>query len=871
MARLPRVLMVVLASASLSAERVVAEAVEFESQVRPVLKAHCWQCHGEGDQLEGSLDARLARSILAGGDSGPAIVSGDHEQSLLYQRISAGEMPPGDKKLSAPQIEVIARWIDGGAKTAREEPASLPPGQVVGDEERSHWSFQPIRRPAAPEVKEASLVRTPIDAFLLSALEAKGLSFSPLADKRVLIRRLYYDLTGLPPSLEAIRKFLSDQAPDAYERLVDEVLASPNYGEHWARHWLDVVGYADSDGYSGMDAPRKWAYRYRDYVIRALNDDKPWNEFLVEQLAGDELVPQPPVNLSPEQADKLIATGMLRMGPDGTSDSSVDQNLARNDVVANTVKIVSTAVLGLTVGCAQCHDHRYDPISHVDYHRIRAIFEPAYDWKDWRAPDARLVSLWSDETRKQAAAVNEELQRISGERNAELDEIVRQTFERELAKLPSELQPAARAAHETSPDKRSEQQQELIKRHPFLNVDRGTVYLYLTDQLAGFNKKWDDRTAEARKKMPADDFVQCLTETPEHIPVTKLFARGDFNAPKQDVAPGVLSVLNNEKFTIAENDPQLPTSGRRLAYARWLTSGRHPLVARVLVNRFWLHHFGHGLVDTPGDFGALGQRPSHPELLDWLADEFMAAGWKLKQLQRMIVTSTAYRQSSDHRAELDAVDSDNRLLGRMNLRRLDAELVRDALLAASGRLSAKMYGPPTPVTPDDVGQIVVGVDTRDSSGRPTGKVVDLGEDEFRRSLYVQVQRSKPLGILETFDAPLMAPNCEQRASSTNAPQSLLLMNNAFVVQQCEAMAERIENESGGDLSAQFSRAWELAFGALPSEDQTKAGLAFLAEQAELVKKCLPADGNSAQTKPARAALAHLCHALVISNGFLYVE
>ena len=358
--------------------------------------------------------------------------------SLLYQRVVAGEMPPSEKKLTPAQIDVLARWIDQGARTVHEEPASLPPGNTFSDEERNHWSFQPIRRPPLPEVRNPALVHSPIDAFLLAALEAKGLSFGPPADRPALIRRLYFDLTGLPPSPSAVERFVNDSSPDAYERIVDELLASPGYGEHWGRHWLDVVGYADSDGYSGMDSPRKWAYRYRDYVIRALNNDKPWNEFLVEQLAGDELLTPPLANLTPEQADRLIATGMLRMGPDGTSDGAVDQNLARNDVIADTIKIVSSAVLGLTVGCAQCHDHRYDPISQADYYRMRAIFEPAYDWKNWRSPDARLVSLWTNETRKKADAVTAKLQEITTERNAELDKIVSETFERELAKLPAE-------------------------------------------------------------------------------------------------------------------------------------------------------------------------------------------------------------------------------------------------------------------------------------------------------------------------------------------------------------------------------------------------------------------------------------------------
>jgi hypothetical protein len=317
----------------------------------------------------------------------------------------------------------------------------------------------------------------------------------------------------------------------------------------------------------------------------------------------------------------------------------------------------------------------------------------------------------------------------------------------------------------------------------------------------------------------------------------------------------------------------VPTSGRRLAYARHLTDGTHPLVARVLVNRFWLHHFGRGLVSTAADFGLLGERPSHAELLDWLADDFMRGGWRLKRLQRLIVTSTAYRQSSRRRDELDAVDPENRLLGRMSVRRLEAETIRDALLATSGLLSAKMSGPGVPVMPDDVGQIVVGIDTRDSAGRPSGKFISLGEEEFRRSVYVRVCRTKPLGMLEPFDAPVMSPNCEQRASSTVTPQSLLMMNSSFVVQQAEAMAARIEREAAADPAAQFRRAWLLAYSRAPSDAEVQAGVAFLAEQA---RAAVPADAKPVDAKvvtlpPAQVALAHLCQALLSSNGFLYVD
>ena len=851
----------------------VDDTVHFETHVRPILKAHCWRCHGEEDELKGSLDTRTARLLFQGGDSGAAIVTGDHAKSLLYVRASAGEMPPDAKKLTPAQIDILARWIDSGAKTLRDEPTTLAAGDTFTAEERAHWSFQPIRRPPLPNLQNPRLAHTSIDAFLLARLEAKGESFGPQADRSALMRRLSFDLTGLPPTPQAVEAFLADSTPYAYERLVDVLLASPQFGERWARHWLDVVGYADSNGYTDRDAERKWAFKYRDYVIRAFNDDKPWDQFLIEQLAGDELLTPPYANQTARQADMLIATGMLRMGPDGTGDGAADQNVARNDVMADTIKIVSTSVLGLTVGCAQCHAHRYDPISHADYHRVRALFEPAYDWRNWRMPEARLVSLWTEEIRQQADAAEAELKDVTQRRNEALDKIVDETLEHELAKLPETIQPLARAARVTPDKERTAEQQLLIKEYPFLNVNRGSVYLYVADRLTEFNKKWDELTEATRKKRPEDDYVLCLTETPGQVPPTKLFARGDFNQPRQEVAPGELAVLNSSGFTIGA-DPTRPTSGRRLAYARHLTDGRHPLVARVLVNRFWLHLFGRGLVATPGNFGTLGEPPSHPELLDWLADDFMQRGWKLKPLVRAIVTSAVYRQSSERRDSLDAIDPENRLLGRMNVRRLEAESIRDSLLAINGRLSSKMFGPAVPVTPDDTGQIVVGVDTRDSAGRPSGKIVPLGEDEFRRTIYVQVRRSRPLGMLEPFDAPLMKPNCELRTSSTVAPQSLLMMNSAFVVEQSEAMAERVEREAGSDPLAQFQRAWLLAYSRMPTEVASRAGVAFLMEQVALVSQAaaaVPADPKKTPAPPGRVALAHLCHALISSNEFLYVD
>ena len=336
----------------------------FEADVRPILKAHCFHCHGEEGKTEGNLDVRLVRLLVAGGDSGAALAAGKAGDSYLIERLESGEMPPGEKKVSAEELRIIREWIDQGALTARPEPANADQ-LAFTEEERAFWSFQPVVAPPIPQVKAADRVRTPVDAFVLARLEREGFRFSPDADKRTLIRRAYFDLLGLPPSPEEVDAFLADDDPQAWPRLLDRLLDSEHYGERWARHWLDVAGYADSDGYSEQDRVRESAWKYRDYVIRSLNADKPFDQFLVEQLAGDELVARPYRNLSDADKDRLIATGFLRNGPDGTGDRAVNQDIARNEVVADTINIVSTSLLGLSVGCARCHSHRFDPITHV--------------------------------------------------------------------------------------------------------------------------------------------------------------------------------------------------------------------------------------------------------------------------------------------------------------------------------------------------------------------------------------------------------------------------------------------------------------------------------------------------------------------------
>ncbi|HSH93368.1 MAG TPA: PSD1 and planctomycete cytochrome C domain-containing protein [Roseimicrobium sp.] len=825
------------ASAASSKSKISPKDLTFEKDVRPILKAHCFECHGEGEKLKGDLDLRLRHTIIKGGEHGSDLIPGQPTKSYLLEQVRSGEMPPRDKKLTPAQIGILEQWIAGGAKVERDEPAALPVGAMeITTKEREHWSFQPIRQPAFPATKSRDRVRTPIDAFLVEAQRARKLSFSPDASRLSLARRAYLDLTGLPPTPEQAEAFVKDPAPDAYEKLVDQLLASPQYGERWGRQWLDVAGYADSDGYTDADTVRPYAYKYRDYVIRSFNADKPFNQFLIEQLAGDELAGAPYPNLTPEKLEQVVATGFLRMGADGTATGGIDQDLARNQVIADTIKIVSTSVLGLSVGCAQCHDHRYDPITQEDYYRIRALFEPAYDWKKWRNPNQRLVSLYTAADRTKAGDVEKEAQALIAERDTKQKEFIEAALVKELEKFPVDQRPLLRAAHETPDAKRTPEQKQLLKSNPSVNITPGLLYQY-NQKAADEVKAYDPKIATIRAKKPVEDFVQVLTEVPGQIPVTHLFHRGDHQQLKQPVQPGELSILTpvSGKVQIAEKNPDLPTTGRRLGYAKWLTSDEHPLVARVLVNRVWLGHFGVGLVGTPSDFGFTGERPTNPDLLDWMASEFRKQNWSLKWLHRTIMTSTAYRQSSVRDSKKQAIDPDNRLYWRKPVQRLDAEAVRDSVLAASGVLNPKMFGPPVPVKEDAVGQIVVGIDEKAESNRP-GKDIDMGGEENRRSVYVQVRRSRPLAMLNVFDAPVMTVNCEKRTSSTVAPQALMLMNSEFILKQAGLFADRLRREAGDDPDKQLERAWRIAFGRSPNAEEKKLATGLLTGQVAEVER-----------------------------------
>jgi hypothetical protein len=717
----------------------------------------------------------------------------------------------------------------------------------------------------------------------LAKLEEVGLSFSPEAEKRTLIRRASFDLLGLPPSPEDVAAFVADDRPDAYEWLIDRLLASPHYGERWGRHWLDVAGYADSEGVTNADTVRPWAWKYRDYVIGAFNANMPFDRFVAEQLAGDELT----------DGKKLVATGFLRTAPDGTASNEVEAGLARNQVVANTVEIVSGALLGMTVECAQCHEHRYDPIPQADYFRLRAVFEPALNPKQWRTPPQRLVSLYTDADRKQAAALEAEAKQIDADRARKQAEFIEKVYRQQLAKVPEAEREAVAAAHDAPAKKRSKEQQTLLGKYPSVNVTAGSLYLYdkkAADELA----KLAEQAKAVRDRKPKQEFIRALTEMPGQVPTTHLFDRGDHEQPREAIPPGDLTVIVGQDANIPLDDPKLPTTGRRFAYAKHLTSGEHPLVARVFVNRLWMHHFGRGLVETPGDFGHLGTPPTHPKLLDWLAAEFVESGWDVKRLHRLLMLSAAYRQGSGVRGQesgvrmadssvripvrsdespsgpqpstLNAqrVDPENHLLWHMPLKRLDAETVRDAVLAVSGTLNRKPFGEPVPVMADLVGQWVIGIENL-NAGRP-GAVLPMHGEEFRRSVYVQVRRSRPLAVLETFDAPRMEPHCEIRTSTTVAPQSLLMLNGTFTLAQSEHFADRLRSEAGEDVNEQVALAWRLTYGRNPSPEEQSGAVAFLAAQTQeltgRVKK---------GTDPRQAALASFCQVLLGSNEFLYVD
>ncbi len=726
--------------------------------------------------------------LIAGGDSGVAIVPGKPDESPLIEMIEKKEMPPKEEDpLEARQIELLKRWVADGARIKGKEELPLEAAEVensISDQERQFWSFRPPQRPAFPAVKSMHRVRTPIDAFLLAKLEERGLSFNADAPKPTLLRRLCFDLVGLPPTLEQVQEFLADESADAYERLVDRLLDQPQYGERWGRHWLDVVGYAESDGYLDADRERPEAWRYRDYIIRAFNSDKPYDQFIREQIAGDELADwRGAAELSDEIVERLIATGFLRTASDPTY-PGYKELPEIHKVLADTIQIVGSTFLGVTIQCARCHEHKLEPISQRDYYQLQAVLAAAYDPDRWQvsgersipwATDAQLalINAHNKSVTDRVAALNTELNRLMTEfREKHLNE--------KLANVPENVRPSVKASLVIAADKRNEEQKKLLADHaPQVAVDEKTLFARFAELKTDAEKLRGAIAAETALTRPITQ-LRGLADLDDKPAETHVLRRGDFNNKGKAVAPGVPAVLANVDFRLAPV-AQFKSSGRRRAFAEWLAAPTNPMTARLHVNRLWAWHFGKGIVETLDDFGHTGKAPSHPELLDWLAGEFAARGFSQKAMHRLIVLSTAYRQSAAHDPAKAAIDSENTWLWAFRPRRHEGEVLRDSVLAAAGKLNLQMFGPAVPVVRQPDGSVI-------TADNPVGN---------RRSVYVQVRRSQPVTLMETFDTPKMEINCSRRSEAIVATQALALLNSPFMETNAKVVAERVIKAAAG--------------------------------------------------------------------------
>ncbi|MBI1917654.1 MAG: PSD1 domain-containing protein [Planctomycetes bacterium] len=912
----------------------------FREEVRPLLVGKCLVCHG-GERTRNGLDLKRRARVLTGGENGPALVPGSADKSLLYRKLAGHEMPP-QNPLAEEQIAAFKRWIDAGAPY-EDEPLVYVARRAGPD----WWSLRPVRRPPVPRVTDPRAGANAVDAFLVRTLQEKGLRPAPEADRLTLIRRVTFDLTGLPPTPAEVDAFLADERPDAYERLVDCLLASPAYGERWARHWLDVVRFAESHGYE-TNALRMNAWPYRDYVIRAFNEDIPYPQFILEQLAGDTV----------SGADALVqsATGFLVGGAhDTVGNQTLEGQLQqRMDDLDDVVTTTGATFLGLTVNCARCHDHKFDPISQKDYYALQAVFAGVqHADREVHAPlrsaPEELARMRGELARLQRKLDHFELPaRPDGKGplrppvnpccNVERFDPVEVRFVRftirathdgsepcidELEVYTSEETPrnlalaelGARAtASSVYPNNPLHKLAHLNDgRHgngrSWISAERGKGWVQIelprTEKIERIlwgrdrEEKYRDRlavdyvievgvdpgrwrvvasSADRRRYNPAappepplppgltpaqerlytslvkrrSRLLALLPEAASPMRVyagtfaqpgpTHLLLRGDPLRKGDAVVPAGLSAAG-PKLSVPADAPE---RRRRVALARWLGSADNPLTARVMVNRVWHYHFGQGLVVTPSDFGFNGDRPSHPELLDWLASEFMygASGaidsrrWSLKPLHRLLVTSATYRQSGRLDAKAMAVDWQNRLLWRMAPRRLEAEGVRDAILATSGRLDRRMGGPGYNLWEKNTNYVTV--------FKPKAR---LGPDEFRRMVYQFKPRSQQDPTFGVFDCPDAALARPRRTTSTTVLQALNLLNGRFLIDQAGYFAERLRDEAGDDPARQVERAFRLAFGRKPSEKELKAAVAL-----------------------ARAhGTAALCRALYNANEFLYLD
>ena len=843
----------------------------FETDIAPILREHCVKCHG-AEARKGGLDLRTAAALIHGGDTGPAVVPGKSGESLVVEQVASKAMPPGkNPKLTDAQVAILRTWIDAGTPADTNAVAST--SAVT-----NYWAFRPPIRPRTPAVRQSENVRNPVDAFLLAGLEAKSLNFSTEASRLTLVRRLYFDLWGLPPTPEQTDAFLADLRPDAWERLIDSLLASPRYGERWGRHWLDLAGYADSEGILAADYERSAAWRYRDYVIRSFNADTPYDQFLRLQIAGDEVVDYAGVfhtkkTLESRVIEALVATGYLRCASDTSRPDFAKIKNAPGyyyQTLEDTMKIVASSTMGLTLECAKCHTHKYDPITQEEYYQVQAVFMSGYRPAQWVPQAERKLNESTAAQNAEAAARNARIDAKVAELTAKGQSLTTtfaaRLFNDRLASLPEQIRDDTRKALAAEAGKQTEDQKYLASRFTsYLRPPEKGLPALLTATYPDYKAQAAGIAATIAAEQAAKrtfSEIRAFYDLPGDVK-TPILKRGEYTQPGREVGPGVIQALATPRpFDWSPPGKDAPTSGRRLAFAQWLTQPGHPLTARVMVNRIWLLHFGEGIVSTPDNFGKAGAAPSHPDLLDWLATEFVARGWSIKAMHRLILTSSAYRQASpvDSGAPAHAramrVDPDNRLLWRQRMRRLEAEPLRDAMLASSGSLNGQMFGPPIPLVVRGDGEVV---EPDAAAG-------------LRRSIYLKVRRSRPLTLLQSFDQPVMETNCARRGVSTVASQALNLLNSDALTRHAQAFATRVFEEAPGDPAG---RAVRLALNRPATDPEQSALDAFLSAQSRRHAQALaratsePTDAQLANGR--RQALADLCQMLISCNEFAYVD
>jgi hypothetical protein len=796
-------------------------------QARQVLDRNCAQCHGGSVKLSG-LDLGTRATALAGGTRGPAIVPGNAAASPLYQFASHAKqptMPPG-RKLDDADLAALRKWIDAGAQWSAGGGNGAP----------GWWAFQKVARPPVPRGPSNWTTRNPIDAFVWTKLAALGLAPAPEADRATLARRLYTDLHGLAPTYEQVQELVRDPAPDAYDKLVARLLDSPRYGEKWGRHWLDLVRYSDTAGFE-LDSYVADAWRYRDYVIDSFNKDKPYDRFIKEQIAGDEYFPEDPV--------ANTATGYFCVGPnrDGFPDQA---DVNRVETLTDYVDTTGAAFLGLTVGCARCHDHKYDPIPQREYYKLQAVFAPAVKT---RVPLSRLASLGWD--------VAENVREV---KFYEIGDQIRAAQGRCQTKLRAErlakLEPEVREAIETDDARKTPRQRELATMYG------GRAQARESDVRACLSPEEEARLRDIEKRLLGmfsgyrpKPFACGVTDVGDFAPKTLIPGRDGF---KTEVGPGTLTALGGGDIADRSFErpttgpiPMAPTTGRRHALAAWIASADNPLTARVMVNRIWQHHFGQGIVATPSNFGARGRQPTHPELLDWLAAEFVAKGWSVKEMHKLILESAVYRQSSVGSAEAVAKDPENQWISRFRRRRLNAEELRDSALLASGALNLKAGGRPVvvPLSKEELFNMI---------GKPDDfwVVTQDAREHTRRGIYLQQRRTFRLPMMEVFDAPESMVTCARRDASTTATQSLTLLNGQFLLARARELATKLSADASDSAAA--TGAWRAALARDPSAVELVEAESFLKAQ-------------RTNTGSREGALAELVRGLLNLNEFLYVD